>query len=59
VAVGAPVRGPDGAAVAAISLGGPRSRLTAARVAALARRLPAAAGRISARLGFKELRETR
>lgn len=56
VAVGAAVHGPDGSAVAAISLGGPRSRLTATRVAALARRLPAAALRISGRLGFKELR---
>jgi IclR family transcriptional regulator, acetate operon repressor len=60
VAVGAPVRGPDGSMVAAISLGGPRSRLSGTRLAALARRLPAAAARITARLGGgKELRGTR
>lgn len=54
VAVGVPVRGADGKVVAAISVGGPRSRLRSAGVAGIARRLPAAAARISARLGCRE-----
>jgi DNA-binding IclR family transcriptional regulator len=53
VAVGAPVRAADGSVVAAISLGGPKVRLGSDEVAAYARRLPAAAGRIAARLGFR------
>ena len=53
VAVGVPVRGADGRVVAAISVGGPRSRLRSAGVAGIARRLPPAAARISARLGYR------
>jgi DNA-binding IclR family transcriptional regulator len=53
VAVGAPVRAADGSVVAAISLGGPKVRLTSEEVTAYTRRLPAAAGRIAARLGFR------
>jgi len=52
VAVGAPVRSADGEVVAAISVGGPRSRLTAARRSELAETVPRAAGRISATLGY-------
>lgn len=50
VTIGAPVRSAAGV-VAALSVGGPRSRLAPAVVAALARRLPAAADSISERLG--------
>jgi DNA-binding IclR family transcriptional regulator len=50
VAVGAPVWSSAGV-VAAISVGGPRARLTAARVNDLMRLVPAAAARISSRLG--------
>jgi IclR family acetate operon transcriptional repressor len=53
VAVGAPVRAADGAVVAAISLGGPKVRLTSEEVAGYTRRLPAVAGRIAARLGYR------
>jgi DNA-binding IclR family transcriptional regulator len=53
VAVGAPVRSADGAIVAAVSVGGPRSRLTADRRRELAERVPAAAARISAMLGHR------
>jgi len=53
-AVGAVVRSAAGAPVGAISVGGPRSRLTPARMADLGRRVPAAAARISARLGHGE-----
>lgn len=51
VAVGAPVRSGDGRVTAAISVGGPRARLLPERVAELARLVPAAAARISERLG--------
>ncbi len=51
VAVGAPIWSGAGAVVAAISVGGPRARLTPARVNDLMRAVPAAAARISARLG--------
>jgi DNA-binding IclR family transcriptional regulator len=51
VAVGAPVRDHEGIAVAAISVGGPAVRLTAARIPALAREVVRAADRISRRLG--------
>jgi len=54
VAVGAPVRQAAGDVVAAISVGGPKSRLTPERVSALSREVPAAAERISRRLGFHE-----
>jgi DNA-binding IclR family transcriptional regulator len=53
VAVGAPVRGGDGRAVAAISVGGPRVRLNAETVAGIARRLPEAAAEIQERLGWR------
>lgn len=53
VAVGAPVRSADGAVVAAVSVGGPRSRFGAGVVAEIARRLPAAADEISERLGWR------
>ena len=52
VAVGAPVRSAHGDVVAALSVGGPKARLGAERVAALARDVPAAAARVSRRLGF-------
>ena len=53
VAVGAAVRSATGAVVAAVSVGGPKSRLAAERVAEIARRVPEAAARISERLGFR------
>jgi IclR family acetate operon transcriptional repressor len=53
VAVGAPVHGADGAVVAAISVGGPRTRLAPARLQAIGLRLPAAAAAISERLGWR------
>ncbi len=53
VAVGAPVRAGAGAIIAAVSVGGPRSRFTPAVVARIARDLPAAADSISERLGWR------
>jgi DNA-binding IclR family transcriptional regulator len=53
VAVGAPVHSSDGRPVAAISVGGPRVRMTLETVAVIARRLPSAAAQISERLGFR------
>jgi DNA-binding IclR family transcriptional regulator len=53
VAVGAPVRGADGSVIAAVSVGGPRTRLSPAVVAQIARDLPAAANGISERLGWR------
>jgi DNA-binding IclR family transcriptional regulator len=53
VAVGAAVHAADGAVVAAISVGGPRSRFPARVLAAIGARLPAAAADISERLGWK------
>jgi DNA-binding IclR family transcriptional regulator len=53
VAVGAPVYAADGRVAAAISVGGPRVRLTPDAIARVARRLPLAAARVSARLGFE------
>ena len=53
VAVAAPLRSATSAVVAAISVGGPRARLTPDRMADLARQLPAAAARISEQLGFR------
>jgi DNA-binding IclR family transcriptional regulator len=52
VAIGAPVHLHDGRVAAAISLGGPASRLTDARIPSLARAVRDAAGRISQRLGW-------
>jgi IclR family transcriptional regulator, acetate operon repressor len=53
VAVGAPVRAAGGTVIAAISVGGPRSRFSPAVVARIARELPAAADSISERLGWR------
>jgi len=55
VAAAAPVRGASGAVVASLSIGGPKSRLTAERVAALIPPLTQAAARISARLGYRPI----
>jgi DNA-binding IclR family transcriptional regulator len=52
VTVGAAVRSAAGV-VAAISVGGPRSRLVPPAVAALARRVPRAAAAVSERLGWR------
>jgi DNA-binding IclR family transcriptional regulator len=51
VAVGAALRGPDNRPVAAISVGGPRPRFPAARLASLGPLVRAVADRISRRLG--------
>jgi len=51
VAVGAALRGPDGQPVGAISVGGPRPRFSAARMASLGPLVRAVADRISRRLG--------
>jgi IclR family acetate operon transcriptional repressor len=56
VAVAAPVRSAPGAVVAALSVGGPKARFGAERVALIARRLQGAAARVSARLGFNQAR---
>jgi DNA-binding IclR family transcriptional regulator len=53
VAVGAPVRSAAGQVVAALSVGGPRGRLSADRQAALARAVVARAAQVSRRLGFE------
>ena len=53
VAVGAAVRDHQGVPVAAISVGGPRLRFPAARLAILGRRVQAAAARVSAALGYR------
>jgi DNA-binding IclR family transcriptional regulator len=52
VAIGAPVRRHDGSTVAAISLGGPSTRFTEARIPGLIKAVRDAAGRISQRLGW-------
>jgi DNA-binding IclR family transcriptional regulator len=52
VAIGAPVRRHDGSTVAAISLGGPSTRFTDARIPGLIKAVREAAGRISQRLGW-------
>lgn len=51
VAVGAPVHDHEGRAVAAISIGGPATRLTKARIPGFARRVIRASDRVSRRLG--------
>lgn len=51
VAVGAVIRDHEGRAVAAVSVGGPASRLTKAQIPVLARNVVRAAERISRRLG--------
>lgn len=53
VAVGAAVRDHEGLPVAAISVGGPRLRFPAARLAVLGTRVQAAAARVSAALGYR------
>jgi DNA-binding IclR family transcriptional regulator len=53
VAVGAAVQDAGGRPVAAISLGGPRVRFPAARIALLGRHVRAAADRISTALGYR------
>jgi len=59
VAVGAPVHAADGTVVAAISVGGPRTRLTADRIAEGARLVRAAATRVSRTLGYRSGLEER
>jgi IclR family transcriptional regulator, acetate operon repressor len=54
VAVAAPICGADGRVVAALSVGGPKARLTAERVAEIARLLPASVARVAQRLGYRE-----
>ena len=51
VAVGAPVRDATGMVVAALSVGGPKGRMGAARLASCTKQVVAAARRVSARLG--------
>jgi DNA-binding IclR family transcriptional regulator len=53
VAAGAAVHAADGAVVAAISVGGPRSRFSGRSLAAIGARLPRAAAEISERLGWR------
>lgn len=53
VAVGAAVQDSGGRPIAAISLGGPRVRFPAARIALLGRQVRAAADRISNALGYR------
>ena len=53
VAVAAAVRDAEGRGVAALSVGGPRSRLSRRRVPGVGDLLCEAAGRVSARLGFR------
>lgn len=53
VALGAPVRNHEGRTVGAISVGGPSTRLTAARIPDVVGPLRAAADRISRRLGWQ------
>ena len=52
-AVAVPVRAQGGRVVAALSIGGPRLRLSPERLVEVAKLLPAPAGRISERLGFR------
>ncbi len=55
VALGAPVRRHDGVVIAAISLGGPSSRFTEARIPGLIKAVRDAATRISQRLGWSPM----
>lgn len=52
IALGAPVRRHDGSVVAAISLGGPSTRFTDARIPGLVKSVRESAARISQRLGW-------
>lgn len=54
VAIGAPIFDHSGQVVAAVSVGGPRTRLSNERIMELAGRVKCAAGEISARLGYRE-----
>ena len=54
VAVAAPIRGADGRVVAALSVGGPKARLTGERTSEIAHLLPAAVARVSQRLGYRQ-----
>jgi DNA-binding IclR family transcriptional regulator len=56
VAVGAPVRSATVEVVAALSVGGPRGRLSPERLAVLAKAVTARAGQLSRRLGFEPSR---
>jgi DNA-binding IclR family transcriptional regulator len=53
-AVAAPVFGPDGGALAALSISGPSARLTSERIAQLAPALVEEANRLAARLGHRD-----
>jgi DNA-binding IclR family transcriptional regulator len=53
VSVAAPVRDHDDVVVGAVSVGGPASRLTSARVATLATSVKSTAARISQQLGYR------
>ena len=55
-AVAAPVLGPEGDAVAALSISGPTARLTADRIGQLAPLLVEEAGRLARRLGHRDER---
>ena len=55
-AVAAPVLGPDGRAVAALSISGPTIRLTQRRIAELVPELVRQAGLLSRRLGSHDTR---
>jgi DNA-binding IclR family transcriptional regulator len=55
MAVAVPVRARDGQVVAALGVGGPRVRLDAARLEAIAATLPAHAARVSERLGARPI----
>jgi IclR family transcriptional regulator, acetate operon repressor len=53
VAVAAPIRDQDDTVVGAVSVGGPATRLTSARVASLATSVKSTAARISQQLGYR------
>lgn len=53
VAVGAAVLDPERGPVAAVSVGGPAPRFSAARIAAVGRQVKAAAARVSTALGYR------
>lgn len=53
VAIAAPVYNHDGQVVATLSIAGPKSRVTPDQVPVIGRQVMAAAGRVSARLGFR------
>jgi DNA-binding IclR family transcriptional regulator len=59
VAVAAPIRGADGAVTAAISVGGPKARLSAERLTEIVAQVPASAARIARRLGHVSAEDRR